>query len=105
MRAVIHPIPLPRQPRMWRAGPGDILVFLPGEREIRETGDLLRRGLARRPYARELEILPLFARLSAQEQERVGPCPEGEQSEHEDEQAGGCVGGGMAIPSHQRSGR
>ena len=56
---------------MWRTGPGDILVFLPGEREIRETGDLLRRGLARRPYARELEILPLFARLSVAEQQRV----------------------------------
>ena len=37
---------------LWREGPGDILVFLPGEREIRETADLLRRGLARRPYAR-----------------------------------------------------
>ncbi|MEO8509276.1 MAG: DEAD/DEAH box helicase, partial [Betaproteobacteria bacterium] len=36
---------------LWRSGPGDILVFLPGEREIRETGDLLRRCLARRPYA------------------------------------------------------
>ena len=56
---------------LWRTGPGDILVFLPGEREIRETGDLLRRGLARRPYARELEILPLFARLSVAEQQRV----------------------------------
>ena len=56
---------------LWRTGPGDILVFLPGEREIRETGDLLRRGLARRPYARDLEILPLFARLSVAEQQRV----------------------------------
>ena len=56
---------------LWRTGPGDILVFLPGEREIRETGDLLRRGLARRPYAGELEILPLFARLSVAEQQRV----------------------------------
>ncbi len=36
---------------LWRAGPGDILVFLPGEREIRETSELLLRGLARRPYA------------------------------------------------------
>ena len=33
-------------------GPGDILVFLPGEREIRETADLLQRSLARRPYAK-----------------------------------------------------
>ncbi len=37
---------------LWRSGPGDILVFLPGEREIRETSALLRKGLARRPYAR-----------------------------------------------------
>ena len=56
---------------LWREGPGDILVFLPGEREIRETGDLLRRGLARRPYASQVEILPLFARLSVAEQQRV----------------------------------
>ena len=56
---------------LWRGGPGDILVFLPGEREIRETGDLLRRGLARRPYGRDVEILPLFARLSVADQQRV----------------------------------
>ena len=56
---------------LWREGPGDILVFLPGEREIRETGDLLRRGLARRPYAGALEILPLYARLSVSEQQRI----------------------------------
>ena len=56
---------------LWREGPGDILVFLPGEREIRETADLLRRSLARRPWASELEILPLYARLSVPEQQRV----------------------------------
>jgi len=56
---------------LWREGAGDILVFLPGEREIRETGDLLRRGLARRPYAGQLEILPLFARLSVVDQQRI----------------------------------
>ena len=56
---------------LWREGPGDILVFLPGEREIRETGDLLRASLARRPYARDVEILPLFARLSVADQQRV----------------------------------
>ena len=56
---------------LWREGPGDMLVFLPGEREIRETGDLLRRGLARRPYAAEVEILPLFARLSVTDQQRI----------------------------------
>ena len=56
---------------LWREGPGDILVFLPGEREIRETGDLLGRGLARRPYSAQIEILPLFARLSVAEQQRI----------------------------------
>ncbi len=45
---------------------GDVLVFLPGEREIRET----HLALARRKY-RETEILPLYARLSAVEQDRV----------------------------------
>jgi ATP-dependent helicase HrpA len=56
---------------LWREGPGDILAFLPGEREIRETGELARRALARRPYAQAVEILPLFARLSPSEQQRV----------------------------------
>ena len=56
---------------LWRQGPGDILVFLPGEREIRETSMLLTKGLARRPYAAAVEILPLFARLSVPEQQRV----------------------------------
>jgi ATP-dependent helicase HrpA len=56
---------------LWREGPGDMLVFLPGEREIRETGDVLRRALARRPYADAVEILPLYARLNVDEQQRV----------------------------------
>ncbi|MBI1377849.1 MAG: ATP-dependent RNA helicase HrpA [Frankiales bacterium] len=47
-------------------GPGDVLVFLSGEREIRDTADALR-GLG----LRDTEILPLYARLSAQEQHRV----------------------------------
>ena len=45
-------------------GPGDILVFLSGEREIRDTADLLA-GRER------LEVLPLYGRLSAAEQHRV----------------------------------
>src|SRR5580700_2286239 len=45
-------------------GPGDILVFLSGEREIRDTADLLS-GRDR------LEVLPLYSRLSAAEQHRV----------------------------------
>ena len=53
-----------------RLGPGDVLVFLPGEREIREAAEALRKHHP--PGAREMrEILPLFARLSAAEQERV----------------------------------
>jgi ATP-dependent helicase HrpA len=56
---------------LWREAPGDILVFLPGEREIRETQELLVRGLARRPYAGAMEILPLYARLSVEQQQRV----------------------------------
>jgi ATP-dependent helicase HrpA len=45
-------------------GPGDILVFLSGEREIRDTADLLS-GRDR------LEVLPLYSRLSAAEQHKV----------------------------------
>src|SRR2546429_6383691 len=56
---------------LWREGPGDLLVFLPGEREIRETAELLSRSLARRPYASSMEILPLFARLSMEQQQQV----------------------------------
>jgi ATP-dependent helicase HrpA len=57
---------------LWRGGAsGDILVFLPGEREIREAADHLRKHLAHDPRRRHAEILPLFARLSAAEQDRV----------------------------------
>ena len=47
-------------------GPGDILIFLPGEREIRDAAEALRKH-----HPPQVEILPLFARLSAQDQERV----------------------------------
>ena len=50
---------------------GDILVFLPGEREIREAADHLRKHLAHQPLTRNAEVLPLFARLSQAEQERI----------------------------------
>ena len=57
---------------LWRgAASGDILVFLPGEREIREATDHLRKHLAHDPKKRHTEILPLFARLSQAEQDRV----------------------------------
>ncbi len=54
-----------------RAGPGDVLVFLPGEREIREAAEALRKHGLARPGGMATEILPLFARPSAQEQGRV----------------------------------
>ncbi|MBP7568246.1 MAG: ATP-dependent RNA helicase HrpA, partial [Burkholderiaceae bacterium] len=50
---------------------GDILVFLPGEREIREAADHLRRHLSHSAVTRNAEVLPLFSRLSQAEQERV----------------------------------
>jgi len=57
---------------LWRAGSaGDILVFLPGEREIREAADHLRKHLSHQPVMRNSEVLPLFARLSQAEQDRI----------------------------------
>jgi len=50
---------------------GDILVFLPGEREIREAADHLRKHLSHQPVFRTAEVLPLFARLSQAEQDRI----------------------------------
>ncbi len=51
---------------LWREGSGDILVFLPGEREIREAADHLRKH-----HPPGVEVVPLFARLSQQEQDSV----------------------------------
>ena len=45
---------------------GDILIFLPGEREIRETAEALRKH-----HPPAIEILPLYARMSFEEQDRV----------------------------------
>ena len=57
---------------LWMGGgSGDILVFLPGEREIREAADHLRKHLAHQPLHRNADVIPLFARLSQQEQDRV----------------------------------
>ena len=50
---------------------GDILVFLPGEREIREAADHLRKHLAHQPLSRSADVLPLFARLSPAEQDQI----------------------------------
>ena len=45
---------------------GDLLIFMPGERDIRETGDQLEGR-----FSGEAEIIPLFGRLSSGEQQRV----------------------------------
>ncbi len=56
-------------------GPGDILVFTSGEREIRDATDALRASLGQRAtdprHPRAVELLPLYSRLSAAEQHRV----------------------------------
>src|SRR5690606_5849751 len=75
---------------LWRDAPGDALVFLPGEREIRDVAEHLRRLVARESsrggagggalagsrggsiWARgPVEIMPLYSRLSAADQQRV----------------------------------
>ncbi len=50
---------------------GDVLVFLPGEREIRDTAEALRKHHPPGMRHGGIEVLPLFARLSAAEQDRV----------------------------------
>ncbi len=49
-----------------REAPGDVLVFLSGEREIHDTADAIRRL-----NLRDVEVLPLYARLSSPEQHRI----------------------------------
>jgi len=51
---------------LWREQAGDILVFLSGEREIRETAESLRKH-----HPQGCEVLPLYSRLSQEEQQRV----------------------------------
>ncbi|WP_208931333.1 ATP-dependent RNA helicase HrpA [Rheinheimera sp. F8] len=51
---------------LYREPPGDILIFLNGEREIRDTADALEK--LKLPHT---EVLPLYARLSAAEQNRI----------------------------------
>ncbi len=70
---------------LWREKPGDVLVFLPGEREIRDVAEHLRRLHAREIAARSgspwsrgpIELLPLYSRLSAGEQQRVFGASDG----------------------------
>lgn len=51
---------------LWQSSRGDVLVFLPGEREIREAADHLRKH-----HPPGVEILPLYARLSQQAQDAI----------------------------------
>jgi ATP-dependent helicase HrpA len=51
---------------LYESSDGDVLIFMPGERDIRETGDLIEGRLGR-----DAEVIPLFGRLSAGEQQRV----------------------------------
>jgi len=51
---------------LWSEQAGDILVFLSGEREIRETTESLRKH-----HPKDCEVLPLYSRLSQDEQQRV----------------------------------
>ncbi len=59
--AIVHAVD-----ELMREAPGDILVFLSGEREIRDTQDALSKQ-----HYRNTEIVPLYARLSAAEQNRI----------------------------------
>jgi ATP-dependent helicase HrpA len=55
---------------MRESSDGDVLIFMPGERDIRETSDMIEGR-----FSREAEIIPLFGMLSAGEQQRVfAPC-------------------------------
>jgi ATP-dependent helicase HrpA len=51
---------------LWREQSGDILVFLSGEREIRETAESLRKH-----HPQHCEVLPLYSRLGQDEQQRI----------------------------------
>jgi len=46
--------------------PGDVLVFLPGEREIRDCAEVLRKA-----QLKFTEVLPLYARLTPAEQQKI----------------------------------
>ncbi|GAB3614113.1 ATP-dependent RNA helicase [Humibacter ginsengisoli] len=61
-----------------REKPGDVLVFLSGETEIRDAEDAVRGHLTRRGQAASTQVLPLYGRLSAADQHRVfGAVPAG----------------------------
>ncbi len=54
-----------------RLGDGDVLVFLPGEREIRDVADHLMKYQGCSAKLRHIEVLPLFARLSIEDQQKI----------------------------------
>lgn len=54
-----------------QTGPGDILVFLPGERDIREAADHIGKFGGGSRLLRGVEVIPLLARLSAAEQAKI----------------------------------
>ena len=54
-----------------KEAPGDILIFFSGEREIRDAADALHGRVKTNPRLRNVQILPLFARLSLAEQHAV----------------------------------
>ncbi len=64
---ILHAVDeLARDDKREKRPPGDVLVFLPGEREIRETAEALRKH-----HPPGTEVLPLYARLSVEDQQRV----------------------------------
>jgi ATP-dependent helicase HrpA len=69
-RSIVHSIEeLAAKDR--RGDPGDVLVFLPGEREIREVAHELRHESQSNPLFHGTDILPLYARLSPSDQQRI----------------------------------
>ena len=82
-----------------RDGPGDVLVFLSGEREIRDTAELLSGRLRS-----DVEILPLYARLSHAEQQKVFQQPLAPARRARDERRGD-VADGAGDRQRRRPGR
>nr|MCU0717442.1 ATP-dependent RNA helicase HrpA [Pirellula sp.] len=56
---------------LFAEGRGDILAFFPTERDIRDAAKLLRGHLTQRGLVQQVEVLPLYARLTEAEQQRV----------------------------------
>ena len=56
---------------LFSEGRGDILAFFPTERDIRDAAKQLRGHLTRRGLAKDIDVLPLYARLTEAEQQRV----------------------------------